>query len=271
MRSCRRKMLRDRGFPLHPVSSHRLLATALVAVASVVLYVPAGQAQPATNASAGRTAAVAPAGGPAWPSLTPAQRAALLPLERDWASMDAPRKTKWLDIAARFPRMPADEQKRVQERMAEWARMTPIDRGQARMNFRDAKQLSSQERQARWQAYQALPDTDRKALVARAAASAPRESSPAISPSAAAAWSKQPPVSDRAKALLIQPIAPTVVQGKPGATTLSIAKPATPPAHQQPGQPRIASKSAQVDRVTLLPRNARLADAGAASAPKPGP
>src|SRR5688572_11399900 len=66
--------------------------------------------------------------GPSWQSLSPAQRAALAPLQNDWASIDAPRKSKWLDIAARYPKLPASEQQRLQDRMTEWARMKPGER-----------------------------------------------------------------------------------------------------------------------------------------------
>ena len=57
---------------------------------------------------AGRPAA---AEATAWEALTPAQRQALAPLQRDWPSLDASRQSKWLEVAARFPRMSADEQR----------------------------------------------------------------------------------------------------------------------------------------------------------------
>ena len=68
-------------------------------------------------------------GGPAWNSLSPAQQQALAPLQRDWPTIDANRKAKWIDVAARFPRMPAEERARIQARMTEWARLTPADPG----------------------------------------------------------------------------------------------------------------------------------------------
>jgi hypothetical protein len=62
-----------------------------------------------------------------------------------------------------------------------------------------------------------------------------------------------------------KPVAPTVVQAKPGATTTLMTTTAEPPAHHRPGQPKIAAKPGQVDRSTLLPRSGPQA---AASSPQ---
>lgn len=213
--------------------------------------------------------AVADAGGPAWASLTAQQRGVLAPLQRDWHTIDASRRAKWLEVAARFPSMPAEERQRVQDRMADWARMSPSERGQARLAFQESKQLSREEKQQRWDAYQALPDAQRRALAERAK---PAETSPrpgAATPLNAAVPKK---TSDAprpaASAPLVKPVAPTIVQAKPGATTTLMTRPATPPAHQQPGQPKIAAKPDQVNRNTLLPQRGPQA---AASAPRQQP
>ena len=55
--------------------------------------------------------------GVRWQSLTPAQREALAPLEHDWPTIDAPRKQKWLALAARFKTIPPEERARIQTRM----------------------------------------------------------------------------------------------------------------------------------------------------------
>lgn len=197
----------------------------------------------------------APAGGPAWASLSTQQRTALAPLARDWASIDTPRKTKWLEVAARFPAMPATDQQRVQERMAEWARMTPTERGRARLSFQESKQFSPEQKQARWEAYKALPDDERRALADR---QRPRDDV-ARKPAAGAAAANQPKAGSTpvhsASAPLAKPVAPTLVQAKPGATTTLMTTPVEPPAHHRPGQPKIAAKAGQVDRTTLLPQS----------------
>ena len=137
-------------------------------VLSMILIVATGSALGQTPAAAASSpASRAVSTGPSWSRLTPQQRSALLPLERDWSSLDAPRKTKWLEVAARFPAMPVADQKRVQERMAEWARMTPSERGRARLSFQESKQFSPEQKQAHWEAYQALPDNERRALADR--------------------------------------------------------------------------------------------------------
>ena len=56
--------------------------------------------------------------GVAWKSLTPAQREALAPLERDWPSIDAVRKQKWIALAARFKTLSPEERARISERMS---------------------------------------------------------------------------------------------------------------------------------------------------------
>ena len=113
------------------------------------------------------SAAQLDAGEPAWRALTARQRQNLSPLERDWPGLSAASKAKWLEVSSRLPTMPADEQQRVQARMAEWARLTPAERGQARLSFQEKKALTPEQKQQRWEAYQALPDDHRRALAQR--------------------------------------------------------------------------------------------------------
>lgn len=195
---------------------------------------------------------------PTWASLTPTQQQVLAPLQREWPAIEGNRKQKWLEVAAKFPRMPADERQRVQARMAEWARMTPTERAGARMQYQEAKRVPAEERQAKWQAYQALSPEERQSLAKRA---------PPVAKAASAASEAQRPraVTDAASgakhnvivATGVAPtrvIAPNTVQAKPGATTTSIAKRASPPLHHQAGQPKIAATPTFVDPATLLPR-----------------
>ncbi|MGL6111407.1 MAG: DUF3106 domain-containing protein [Rubrivivax sp.] len=206
-------------------------------------------------------APAANAGGPTWTSLAPAQQSALAPLKRDWQGIDATRKQKWLEIAARFPSMPADERRRVQDRMTEWARMTPDERGRARLQFQEVRQISPQDRQARWDAYLALPAEERRAL-AKSASTVP----PAAKGTNAAVAGKSPAsmaapqdqkvnlVSAPTRQSTPKSVAPTVVQAIPGASTTLISKTATPPPHARAGQPKIAATQDVVDRKTLLPQ-----------------
>jgi hypothetical protein len=205
-----------------------------------------------------RTAWAAPAAtGPAWSALTPAQRKALAPLQPTWDSNDTPRKMKWIEVADRFPRLPADERQRVQERMVAWAAMSPAERASARLQFQETRRIGAEERQARWQAYQALPEDERKRL-AQAATSKPA----ATAPSAAASSASATRLDASAKRNLVaaspspppRAVAPTVVQAKPGVSTTTVATQAKPPLHHQPGLPKIVATPTFVDPTTLLPR-----------------
>ena len=204
-----------------------------------------------------------PSSGPlAWSKLNPEQRSVLAPLERDWSSIDPARQQKWVGLANRFPALPADERSRIQQRMTDWARLTPKERASARLNFQEARQLSPQERQLQWDAYRALPADQRRALAERAdrvrpAAAPVRNGEAAIKSSVVRA--PAPAVA--------RPVSPTVVQRGAGATTNLVSKSATPPLHQQAGLPKIAATAGFVDAATLLPqRGAQGAAARAVSA-----
>jgi hypothetical protein len=228
-------------------------------------------------ASAQARAATVAAEGVPWSSLTPNQKSALQPLQRDWDSIEATRKGKWLEIANKLPSMPPEERARVQARMADWARLTPRERGQARMNFKEAQELSPQERRARWEAYNALPPDQRQRLADRAAP-APASQQPArkATPSDEAARSaKSNVVPNSSYAPRPKAIAPTVAQAQPGATTNLITKRPSPPAHQQTGLPKIAASPGFVDQATLLPKRgpqgAATRSAAASTPPVPRP
>ncbi len=207
-------------------------------------------------------AAAAVAGGQSWTSLSPAQQQALAPLQRDWPQIEPNRKQKWLEMAARFPSMHADGRKRVQERMAEWARLTPAERASARLQFQEARQLPPEERQARWEAYQALPEEERRKLAQHAKpalrqASAPEavEGLPKPRGASDAAAAKRTPSSPAPSANLATRAVPAiVVQAKPGATTTPLSTRAPTPSHSQPGTPKIAATPGYVDPTTLLPK-----------------
>jgi hypothetical protein len=199
----------------------------------------------------GGATAVAPSGerSSSWASLTPAQRATLAPLEREWGSIDPLRQRKWLEIAMRFPRLSAEEQQRVQQRMTEWARMTPEERGRARVQFQETRQLSAQERQAGWEAYQALPAEEKRELAQRAAPAAQRGGASTVEPSAKSTIVRVPSAPP-----VLKPVGPTLMQVAPGATTTSVTRAPAPPLHQQPGLPKMAATPTFVDKNTLLPK-----------------
>jgi hypothetical protein len=212
-----------------------------------------------------------PEQGVRWRDLKPAQQAVLKPLEREWPTIGTLHKEKWLELSGGFAKRPPDEQARIQARMTEWARLTPQERSQARLNFQDAKQLPATDRKARWEAYQALPPEKKQQLAARGAA--PASSGVGTAPAAQRGDSqaKSNVVPDPSTAANRTMVAPTVVQARPGATTTLITKRPTPPTHQQTGLPKIAATPGFVDKSTLLPqRGPQGAATRSAAASAPG-
>ena len=92
--------------------------------------VPTGPAETPGTSSA--PAAIVKPARPYWLELTLAQRQALAPLADDWERLDLQTKKKWVEIANRYPKMNPDEQERSQQRMREWAMLTPEQRRVAR-------------------------------------------------------------------------------------------------------------------------------------------
>lgn len=230
----------------------RLVVVACMSIAlllALVLHLPAHAASPVA-AAAKPAAKPAVEEGVRWQDLKPAQQLALKPLERDWSGIDRPRKQKWLELSARFPAMSADEQSRVQARMAEWAKLTPQERGRARLNYQEAKQLPAKDRQARWESYQALSPEQKRQLAARAAPA----SAPAVSAAREAPQAKSNLVPNPSFAAPPKQVEPTVTRAGPGATTTLMSKRPSPPAHQQTGQPKIAATPEFVNKQTLQPQ-----------------
>ena len=220
--------------------------------------------------------ATRPESGVRWQALSPAQRQALAPLEREWPTIDAQRKQKWLQIAERYPSLPPQERDRIAQRMNEWARLTPAERGEMRLRYQEAQQVPAPDRSAKWQEYQNLPPDAKQQLAARAAASTPSARPDPFPGSKPAPNGRE---GSQAKANVVpnptlaqrpKPVAPTVVQAAPGATTRFITRPVTPPEHQQSGMPKIAATPEFVNRATLLPKRGPQA-AAIAPVPQPAP
>ncbi len=241
------------------------LVQAMVLAASVVAAAFAAAAP--ESAAVPTSAAEAK---PTWADLTPSQRSTLAPLQQQWSTIDANRKAKWLVVAQRFPSLPAAERERVQARMAEWVRLSPIERGRARQTFQELRSLPVDDRQALWEAYNALPPEQKQELAARARPAA-RPSEPVASTAAVTAKRNTVPMQ---APVSVKAVSPTVVQAKPGATTNLVTRTATPPAHNQPGLPKIVATEKFVNPATLLPRRgpqgaATVVSAASASTPAP--
>lgn len=207
--------------------------------------------------------------GMRWQKLKPTQREALKPLQQEWSGMDSPSRQKWLQLSERLPSMPADERDRVQARMSDWEKLTPAERGQARLRFQEAKQTPLPDRRSRWAAYEALPPEQKRALAARAGAAPSPNPADGGARRATAASGRSDRAdraghdAPRAKSNIVpnpafapppRPIGPTVMQATPGATTTLITRRPAPPPHQQTGLPKIAATPEFVNRSTLLPQ-----------------
>jgi hypothetical protein len=278
------------GVVMTPLPRLALLLSAASLSAAAGFFVPAAFAAPPSSPSAtlpahpvpgasGQGAAPRPeAGGPRWNELTPEQRRVLAPLSGDWNSIDDRGKERWLGVAGRFPKMPPEEQQRANQRMVEWSHMTPQQRTQARLNFQDSRGVSKEERQARWQAYQALPEEQKRELAKRATATAAAGSA-AAGPASAPHHRHSTPVEVvQPKTNVVGPVKETrtpvdpgsvALEVRPGATTTLLNRKAAPPAHQKDGQPKIAAGPNAVDRTTLLPKRGPQAAVSSAQSSQP--
>ena len=114
-----------------------------------------------------------PASGPAWSQLTPLQQQALAPLASSWnTSMSEPQKRKWLEISKNYGTLTPQAQATLNSRMSEWVALSPQQRAQARLNFGKtlelSRQLTPEEKKAKWEAYQALSLEEKQKLAATA-------------------------------------------------------------------------------------------------------
>ncbi|AOK17326.1 hypothetical protein WT26_15805 [Burkholderia cepacia] len=227
-----------------------------IAVSYVATY-PRFHPQPeavavATNAPALASAAIAltadlaplpAAAGPlSWARLTPAQHAALAPFADQWDGFSDARKRKWLKIASRFAKLTPDDQKRLQDRMTEWARMTPEQRRVARENYQSAKELSAQARERAWKAYQQLPEEQKERLAA-----AERRRRPSV-------VSAPPTVADRDVRRLVN-------AHEHPASGASVVLPAPPAPSSAAAPPVVASATAGAAPTTAAPAPVSPADA----------
>jgi hypothetical protein len=136
---------------------------------SPVVAAPPPVARPAQLASGANNATTI-----AWSSLSTQQQLALQPLQSDWNNLSDQQKRKWLSISANFPRMAVGEQTKLHERMGQWAALSPRQRELARLNYGEVQKMSPQQKNEKWEAYQALTPTDKQKLAASAQPTPPR-------------------------------------------------------------------------------------------------
>lgn len=106
--------------------------------------------------------------GPAWSTLTTAQKEALYPLANRWNMLSEVQKRNWLHLAAGFHALSPEEQSKLLARITDWASLSAQQRSQARLNYATASQITRDDRHAQWEAYQALSAEEKKRLAATA-------------------------------------------------------------------------------------------------------
>lgn len=107
--------------------------------------------------------------GPGWNELTSVQREVLAPLKERWVTMGELTKRRWISLADGFDQLPPEDQEKLQQRMHTWSSLSVQQRNQARLNFFTSRQLSPEDLQAKWDAYQALSSEEKRRLAAKAA------------------------------------------------------------------------------------------------------
>lgn len=243
--------------------------SAAAAVAAICLSLTLTHSWAAGAAHAPVVTVMGTGDNPAWTSLNKDQQAALQPLAAQWNTLEASSKDKWLNVASRYQQLSPQDQSRMQDRMTQWAKLPPKARGEARLRFQQTRQVSAQERQEKWAAYQALPPDDRKALAQKARRkqkpifladdmAGPREQGQVFSgrtPTAKVVEKKSNVVPATLSSAPRQTAtAPTLIKAGRGATTTLINEQPSPPQHQQTGLPKIAATKGFVDPNTLLPK-----------------
>lgn len=204
--------------------------------------------------------------GDDWQSLSPQHQATLAPLAGQWATLDDSSRQKWIRVANRYPRLSPDAQVKIRERMTHWAKVPAQQRGEARLRFQNSRQLSPQERQEKWAAYQALSPQERhdltkqalrkqRPVVMAASEAGPRELTQLrdVRPSSSL-QNRKTNLVPGSTAAAPRAVSPTVVKTGPGATTSLVTQTAAPPLHQHTGLPKISAGATFVDPQTMLPR-----------------
>jgi len=117
------------------------------------------------QAQGGRNAASTSESASKWARLPANQKLALQPLATEWDSLDEAHRRKWMAMARNFDRMNPQEQATLHSRMTDWTALSPRERMRARLNFAEVQRLAPEsERKAKWEAYRALSEDERKAL-----------------------------------------------------------------------------------------------------------
>lgn len=276
----------------HPAlkASPAFRLSAIVSTLSLVMALAAGSLSAPQQALAATpaTAATAPAplgGDKSWQLLSAQEKSVLGPLAGQWAGMDEPVREKWRSVARGYRQLTPDAQARVRERMQQWSQASPKERSEARLRFQNARELPHEQRQQKWQAYQALSAQTKAELAQQAqrkkapvplaaTVTGPREATQSANGKASSTSANLTRKANVVPTATLstpatQAVAPAVVKAGQGATTSLVTQSTPkPPLHQQTGMPKIAATKTFVDPKTLLPKKG---SQGAAMTPVSAP
>ena len=129
---------------------------------------------------------------PTWVELSRSQQEALRPLAQAWPGLSELHKRKWLVLSQNYDEFSPQEQHKLQQRMSDWASLTARERAQARLHFAEVQQLPGDERRAKWEAYQALSDEQRRKLADDILLQPPRGAAVASRPVASSKLTQPP-------------------------------------------------------------------------------
>jgi uncharacterized membrane protein len=183
------------------VISFCLLATFFVPAQAADLLDSPSSGTPVAKANSSSIAAIktapiiAPASKPSWAELNAQQQAALKPLAPNWEGMSAAQKRKWLSVSKDFEKLQPADQAKLHARMTDWSSLSTQQRGAARQNFAQHRELTDgltpEQRKAQWQAYQQLSPEEKRKLVE--SAQRPNQTGAALAAKPQPVLRKEPP------------------------------------------------------------------------------
>lgn len=150
-----------------PLSLKPFLASACLALALGPICISSSYAQTAGgSASIQSKASTVPEKKPdgTWEGLKPSQQKILAPLESDWDYMPPDSRKKWIQVSNIYPKMSAQDQERLQSRMASWSNLSQKERRLARDNYLSSLKFPAEKKAEAWNAYQKLSDDQKKKL-----------------------------------------------------------------------------------------------------------
>ncbi|MDP3228308.1 MAG: DUF3106 domain-containing protein [Acidovorax sp.] len=208
------------------------------------------------HTASGITAAPLIETGPGWETLTTPQKLALYPLAERWALISEAQKRRWLSLATNFSVLPPEEQTKFHDRMTDWANLSAQQRNQARLNYAVTNRLARDDKRAQWEAYQALSDSEKRALAAKAAPN-PNGAATALRPVSPKKLAQVPAATQANPNRPNAPKIPPVIDQSPrvAAPVTPAAAPsaASPPPHNEPTVVETAPVSVPMAVPSALP------------------